>query len=65
MAKVIKEGPAKPDDEIYSTGAVIGGRRIGKMVLMELKRDASREEQKAVFLAFLKKLGVRIKEEEK
>lgn len=33
MAKVIRHGSAKPNDPIYSTGAVIGGKRL-------FKRDA-------------------------
>jgi hypothetical protein len=61
MARVIREGPAKPDDPIYSTGPIIGGKRIGKLVLMTLRPDMSREEELAVFKAFLKELGVPLK----
>ena len=28
MAKVIRRGPAKPNDPIYTTGPVIGGKRF-------------------------------------
>ena len=32
MAKVTYLGPAKPDDPIYKSGPVIGGKRIGYLV---------------------------------
>ena len=32
MARVIWHGWAKPDDPIYKSGPVIGGKRIGKLV---------------------------------
>ena len=32
MAKVTYLGPAKPDDPIYKSGPVVGGKRIGYLV---------------------------------
>jgi hypothetical protein len=30
MAKLTLNGPAKPDDPIYTSGPVVGGKRIGR-----------------------------------
>ena len=32
MAKIIDEGWLKPDDEIYKTGPVVGGKRFDRSV---------------------------------
>jgi hypothetical protein len=45
MAKVTYRGPAKPDDPIYKSGPVVGGKRIGKMVRGDMKNiEVSKEE---------------------
>ena len=32
MAKVINDGSAKPDDPIYSTGPMVGGKRFTNLL---------------------------------
>ncbi len=48
MAKIIDEGSAKPDDPIYSSGSVIGGKRFSKaQTARQQKPDQSLSPERA------------------
>ena len=48
MAKIIDRGSAKPDDPIYSSGSMIGGKRFSKaQPARRQKRDRSLSPERA------------------
>ena len=60
MAKVTYLGSAKPDDPIYSSGPVVGGKRFGKPVFTRIDASMSRERAKRNLVDALEKSGFRV-----
>ena len=63
MAKVTYRGHAKPDDPVYKTGPVVGGKRIGKPVFAMIDASMSREQVTQNLIGSLRKSGFKISKE--